>query len=140
MLHILTASATALTALLIVQFVLGLVQLWHSSEPNQISEPQAFESAPKPTLATASPWLEAPQNEFDTDVWLMPLTPSEAPTVAANEIVKSSFTYQLCLPPANVGTEPLEGLSIRQLKELAKQAKLKSYGKLTKKELVLALQ
>lgn len=55
MLYILNASATALTALLLVQFVLGLVQLWHFSEPNQISEPQAFESAQKPTI-------EAPQN------------------------------------------------------------------------------
>lgn len=133
MLHILTASATALTALLLVQFVLGLVQLWQSSELNQISEPQAFESAQKPTL-------EAPHNEFDNDVWLMPLEPLQRHTIAANEIVKSSFTYQLCLPPVSVGTEKLEGLTIRQLKELAKQAKLKSYGKLTKKELVLALQ
>lgn len=73
-------------------------------------------------------------------VWLMPLTPSEAPTVAANEIVKSSFTYQLCLPPANVGTEPLDGLTIRELKRIAKERHLKNYGKLTKKELVLALQ
>lgn len=70
----------------------------------------------------------------------MPLEPLQRHTIASNKIVKSSFTYQLCLPPSFVGTEPLEGLTIRQLKQLAKQAKLKNYGKLTKKELVLALQ
>lgn len=137
MLNLLTASASVLAALLIVQFVLGLVTLWHSTKPVIETPPQVFDNAQKAPL-------EAPKSEFDKDVWLEPLALSEAPTAAPNEVV-----YQLCLPAARTATvaptasdssaPDLMALTIRELKSLAKERKIKNYSRWTKKELSLAL-
>lgn len=137
MLNLLTASASVLAALLIVQFVLGLISLWQSAAPATKPQPQ-----PEPPVFDNVP-IKAPEaleSVDDTNPWFEPLeaaTPSKpAAITAANQVVK----FQLLLPAAK---EPqkvdLMALSIRELKSRAKAQGIKSYSRWTKAQLALAL-
>lgn len=135
--QIIILTASAFVSLMVVDFTLGLLKLWHSTTP-ETSQPQIFDNAQK---QPQEPALQEPKTEFDTDVCLetlevtqpqpQPVKPLAAPLV------------QLCLPPAKEQrqTEKINLLSytIRELKALAKERGLKAYSRFTKAELAQAL-
>lgn len=139
MLNLLTVYASLLAIALTVEFCLGLVTLWNTTKPVLDPQPPVFDKVPKTPIQ--QPQAQAAGTLLVDDVWLLPYEAATPQKQAANEIIKSSFTYQLCLPaaPVEVPTVDFMSYSIRHLKSLAKERKLKNYGKMVKTELIQAL-
>lgn len=143
--QIIILTASAFVSLMVVDFTLGLLKLWHSTTP-ETSQPQIFDNAQK---QPQKPALQEPKTEFDTDVWFEALEVSQ-PQPQPVKPLAAPF-YQLCLPPASAVNTPakekitetakidLLSYTIRQLKNLAKERGLKAYSRFTKAELAQAL-
>lgn len=81
------------------------------------------------------------QFQVVADPWLLPL---ETLPIAPIQLAAKIKTSQLLLLPAakeieSVTSSPYDDLTIRQLKDLASQRKLKAYGRMRRDELIEAL-